>query len=169
MGLIDTLKSLLSSDDRDRNRDDAGFTNEPEAGGSASESSAASTPDSTAGGATDDDGAAGDTRDAADAGETGGAAGDTPDAADAAVGDAAEAEAADGETDEASAPADEGPAGESTDTIKGIGPAYAERLADAGVETVGDLAAADPAALAGETDLSESRLSGWVERARARV
>lgn len=49
--------------------------------------------------------------------------------------------------------------------IKGIGPAYAERLSVLGIETVGELAAADAAEIAAETDLSESRVSGWIERA----
>lgn len=49
--------------------------------------------------------------------------------------------------------------------IKGIGPAYAERLSSVGVETVGQLAVADAAEIAAETDLSESRVAGWIERA----
>lgn len=57
-------------------------------------------------------------------------------------------------------------ADEPVDTISGIGPAYAERLGEAGVDTVGDLAAADPAALAAETGLGEGRVTGWIERAR---
>lgn len=55
----------------------------------------------------------------------------------------------------------------STEEIKGIGPAYSSSLADAGVETVGDLAEANAAALAERTDLSESRLTEWIERAKA--
>lgn len=57
-------------------------------------------------------------------------------------------------------------ADEPVDTISGIGPAYAERLGEAGIETVGDLAAADAAALAEETGLGEGRVTGWIERAR---
>ena len=53
-----------------------------------------------------------------------------------------------------------------TDTIKGIGPSYAETLSDIGIETVGDLAAADAADIAGETDLSEKRVGRWIARAR---
>ncbi len=56
-------------------------------------------------------------------------------------------------------------AGESPDVLNGIGPAYAERLADAGVETVADLAGADAGALAEGTDISEKRLAGWIESA----
>ncbi|MFB6302257.1 MAG: helix-hairpin-helix domain-containing protein [Haloferacaceae archaeon] len=59
-------------------------------------------------------------------------------------------------------------ASESVDTVKGIGPAYAERLGGAGVETIADLAAADAADLAERTSLSEKRLGRWIERARAR-
>ncbi|WP_247008288.1 helix-hairpin-helix domain-containing protein [Halorientalis litorea] len=52
------------------------------------------------------------------------------------------------------------------DTVSGIGPSYAERLGEAGIETVGDLAAADPADVATRSDLSEKRVTGWVATAR---
>lgn len=55
---------------------------------------------------------------------------------------------------------------ESVSTVKGIGPAYAERLADAGVETVADLAAADPDELAERVDLSPKRVGRWVDSAK---
>ena len=54
------------------------------------------------------------------------------------------------------------------DVLKGIGPSYAEQLEAAGVETVADLADADPEAIADETDISASRLERWTERAKAR-
>lgn len=57
---------------------------------------------------------------------------------------------------------------ESPEVLDGIGPAYADRLADAGVETVADLAAADASGLAEEADVSESRLERWIERAKSR-
>ncbi|RQH03404.1 helix-hairpin-helix domain-containing protein [Natrarchaeobius oligotrophus] len=69
------------------------------------------------------------------------------------------------ETDE-SEPADGD--GEPVNSIKGIGPAYADRLADAGVETVADLAGADAAELAEQTDVSEKRIQGWIDRAEVR-
>ncbi|WP_343161211.1 helix-hairpin-helix domain-containing protein [Halogeometricum sp. CBA1124] len=46
-----------------------------------------------------------------------------------------------------------------------MGPAYAERLADAGVETVVDLADADAESLAEEIDVSEKRVQRWIDRA----
>ncbi|MFC6755947.1 MULTISPECIES: helix-hairpin-helix domain-containing protein [Haloarcula] len=49
--------------------------------------------------------------------------------------------------------------------LNGIGPAYGDRLAGAGIETVGELAGADSAELADQIDLGESRVSGWVEQA----
>ena len=55
------------------------------------------------------------------------------------------------------------------DTVSGIGPAYASKLGDAGVETVAELAAADPTALAEETDISEKRLTRLVERAQEQL
>ncbi len=47
---------------------------------------------------------------------------------------------------------------EPVDAIKGIGPAYADRLAGAGVDTVDELADADAAELADQTDISEKRI-----------
>lgn len=58
--------------------------------------------------------------------------------------------------------------GESVEVIKGIGPAYAERLANAGIDSVADLAAADVTALAEAVDLSEKRVGRWIERAQDR-
>jgi hypothetical protein len=54
----------------------------------------------------------------------------------------------------------------SVQTLKGIGPAYGERLGNAGIETVGDLAGADSERVAAEIDISEKRVTGWIERAR---
>ncbi len=77
----------------------------------------------------------------------------------------AQAEESEAEPSETDAPEPDA-AGEPTDTIKGIGSTYAERLSAVGIETVGDLATADPADVAGEADISESRLERWVQRAR---
>lgn len=55
--------------------------------------------------------------------------------------------------------------GTSVEEIKGIGPAYGERLVESGVETVTQLADADPEDLAERTDLPPSRVADWVERA----
>jgi predicted flap endonuclease-1-like 5' DNA nuclease len=85
-----------------------------------------------------------------------------------------------GDEHEAAEPAEAaGPVGEEpdaggagadqVDTVSGIGPAYAGRLADAGVETVAELAAADAADLAGETDISEKRLQRLIDRAAERL
>lgn len=68
--------------------------------------------------------------------------------------DGADSDAADGnDTDE------------SVEVIKGIGPAYAERLGTVGIETVGELAAADAAEVAAGIDVPESRVGSWIERA----
>jgi predicted flap endonuclease-1-like 5' DNA nuclease len=61
---------------------------------------------------------------------------------------------------------DAGGSDEPTETITGIGPAYAERLESIGIETVGELAAADAAEVADGIDVSESRVGDWIERAR---
>ncbi|MBP1985569.1 helix-hairpin-helix domain-containing protein [Halolamina salifodinae] len=66
---------------------------------------------------------------------------------------AAEAEA-DGEADT-----------EPVDEIKGIGPAYSERLGEIGVETVADLAGADAADVAERTTVPEKTVRKWIDRA----
>ncbi|ELY80929.1 class III poly(R)-hydroxyalkanoic acid synthase subunit PhaC [Natrinema pallidum] len=52
--------------------------------------------------------------------------------------------------------------------LRGVGQAYAETLTAAGIETIDQLAAADAADLATETDISPSRLEDWIEQARDR-
>jgi polyhydroxyalkanoate synthase len=54
--------------------------------------------------------------------------------------------------------------GESVETIDGIGPTYAERLAEAGIETTADLAEYDPAELAEIAGTSESRTHDWIDQ-----
>lgn len=58
--------------------------------------------------------------------------------------------------------------GESVDEIKGIGPTYAERLGEAGIETVADLADSDLDDVAGRANVPRGRLETWIERARHR-
>ncbi|MXV62434.1 class III poly(R)-hydroxyalkanoic acid synthase subunit PhaC [Natronorubrum sp. JWXQ-INN-674] len=52
--------------------------------------------------------------------------------------------------------------------LSGVGQAYADALAEAGIETFDQLAAADVAELATETGLSPSRLEDWIGQARDR-
>jgi len=168
MGILDTLLSLLglggssSSDERrettvsvERDRaetDSEAAVKGTEADDDAAGTEAAASTDSLV----DDD---------ADAAEPAEAAG--PDASDTETElDTATAES-DGET---TAEHDEGSeaAAESVDAIKGIGPAYAERLSAAGVESVADLAAADAEELAPKVDLSAKRVGRWIDRAKDR-
>jgi len=85
--------------------------------------------------------------------ETGGEAGEP--VAEGPSADAGEAEAETADTQ----------GGEPLETITGIGPAYAERLQDAGVADTAALADADAAALAEATDLSAKRIQGWIDQA----
>lgn len=72
--------------------------------------------------------------------------------------------------DEESTSGDESTAveGESVDSIKGIGSAYASRLEAAGVHTVDDLAESNAVDLNDATDIGEGRIERWIEQARAR-
>ncbi|WP_254764914.1 class III poly(R)-hydroxyalkanoic acid synthase subunit PhaC [Natrinema marinum] len=52
--------------------------------------------------------------------------------------------------------------------LNGVGQAYADDLAAAGIETFDDLASADIADLAAETGISPSRIEDWTDQARER-
>jgi len=76
------------------------------------------------------------------------------------------------EESDASAEPDEPDVTEATDgsddpvtELNGIGPAYGERLSGVGIETVGELAAADAADIASQTDLGENRVADWIAKA----
>lgn len=58
--------------------------------------------------------------------------------------------------------------GDPVDSIKGIGSTYADRLAEAGVQTVDDLAEASAADLDEATGIGEGRIESWIERAQSR-
>ena len=47
--------------------------------------------------------------------------------------------------------------------ISGVGDAKAERLREAGIETVGDLAGQDPAHLASVAETNEKRAQTWLD------
>ncbi|AZH25256.1 class III poly(R)-hydroxyalkanoic acid synthase subunit PhaC [Haloplanus aerogenes] len=58
-------------------------------------------------------------------------------------------------------------AGTDLQELDGIGPAYASRLEAAGILSVEDLAEAEPAVVAAETDIDESRIRRWARAANA--
>jgi len=59
----------------------------------------------------------------------------------------------------------DGSGSEPVDTVNGIGPAYAERLGEAGIETVAELLEADAEALGERTSISGKRIARWQDRA----
>jgi predicted flap endonuclease-1-like 5' DNA nuclease len=94
------------------------------------------------------------------------AEGGTADAESAVDADGEAGETEDGEVWEAdTGSADDAGSDEPVDVLNGIGPAYAERLENAGIETVGDLAAADATTLADDADIAEGRIQGWIDQA----
>ncbi|MEF8786831.1 MAG: helix-hairpin-helix domain-containing protein [Haloarculaceae archaeon] len=106
-----------------------------------------------------------DEEDAADGG-----ASESPTEEQATLGDELDAEE-ESATDDESADTEEPATDESADSpsveeIKGIGPTYAERLEAVGIETVADLAVADPAEVAEAAQTGETRSGDWVERAQ---
>ena len=56
--------------------------------------------------------------------------------------------------------------GRSVQEITGIGSAYEERLSDAGVDSVADLAASEPTVLAEATDIAETRIARWIDQTK---
>jgi predicted flap endonuclease-1-like 5' DNA nuclease len=77
----------------------------------------------------------------------------------------AEAAGPTSETPDDAASDDDGGAAVPVEEVSGIGPAYAERLGEAGVESVADLLDADLEELADSTDISEKRIGRWQDRA----
>ena len=55
----------------------------------------------------------------------------------------------------------------SVQEISGIGPTYSERLAERGIETVADLAGADPDDVAETAQVSASRATDWISQAES--
>ena len=58
------------------------------------------------------------------------------------------------------------PAPDDLTEIKGIGPVYQSRLADAGITTFSELAAAESGEVAGTIDATESMIDDWIDQAR---
>lgn len=167
MGLLDTIKSVLglggSSDERSTETN-VSVEHEPSTD---AESAVKGEVDEPVAEATDaagsteslveEDEAAEDPTEAAEPAEAAG-----PDTVDKATDIDTEEPEPEG-TDETGAESEEG---SSVESIKGIGPAYGERLGESGVESVADLAAADADDLAERTDLPPSRVADWVQRAK---
>jgi polyhydroxyalkanoate synthase len=80
--------------------------------------------------------------------------------ADAAVGAAEEPEAEEPPSD----PEPDVEVEVGIESVDGIGPTYAERLRDIGIETTGDLAAADVSTVAEAAQVSESRAGDWLDQ-----
>lgn len=78
-----------------------------------------------------------------------------------------EDEVAEAEAEEAAEEEEAGAGAAPVDEIKGIGPAYSERLGEIGIETVADLAAADAADVAERTTVPEKTVRKWIDRANA--
>lgn len=168
MGLLDTLMSLLGLSDASTDDDDPTVSVEREArtdseaavkgtdmeaAGNGESGVAAGTDASASTGTLVDDGA--DDDGAAEPAEAAG----PDDGVDTELGTAASESAGETTTEH------EADDGESLDVIKGIGPAYAERLSKAGIDSVADLAAANADDLAEAIDLSPKRVGRWIERA----
>ena len=103
----------------------------------------------------------------ADEAEADAEAGDVEEA-DAEAGDVEEADTDDAEADAEDDEESEPETGGDLQDIKGIGPAYADRLSEVGIESIGELADADFEAVADEADLAPGRVEQWVDRANAR-
>ncbi|WP_436925907.1 class III poly(R)-hydroxyalkanoic acid synthase subunit PhaC [Halosimplex amylolyticum] len=99
--------------------------------------------------------------------ETAGAAADPDDvtpAEEAAEEEAAEPGPAAEEEAVAETAAEDEPTSPDVDTVAGIGPTYADRLHEANITTVADLAASDPVDVADITGAPVSRVEDWFEQ-----
>lgn len=164
MALLQKLKSILGlggSETEPGERRDVGVTVEREADESASATTETA---GTTTAASEDTGEAADAEASASETAEPDDAAATETAADTSEGEAATGTA--GDEEDAVEPADDA-VDESDDLeeLKGVGPAYAQRLRDAGIRSVADLAEADADELAEETDLSPNRIGNWIEQA----
>jgi polyhydroxyalkanoate synthase len=77
------------------------------------------------------------------------------------------------ETTETSSSSTEAPSTEGLDAeledIEGIGPTYADRLRDAGIEEPTDLLEADPESAAESADVPKGRIESWIDAIRKRL
>lgn len=146
MSLLGKLKSLLGGDDgaADDESRDVSVTVEREAG------TASSSTDATADSTTADRTAS--EPDPTDEPETTEKA-DEPETAE------------DTDADTESEPGDDATP---VEDIKGVGPTYADRLGEAEINSVEQLANADAETLADKTGISETRLQNWIDQANVR-
>lgn len=87
---------------------------------------------------------------------------------DTEAGEVEEADTGDAEADAEDGEESASDAGGDLQDIKGIGPAYADRLSEVGIESIAELADADFEAVAEEAGLAPGRVEQWVDRANAR-
>ncbi|MCI0424448.1 MAG: helix-hairpin-helix domain-containing protein [Actinobacteria bacterium] len=59
------------------------------------------------------------------------------------------------------------PSSPPVETIEGIGPVFAKRLSEAGIDNLGRLAGASPDLVAEAAGVSGARARAWIEQARA--
>ena len=62
-----------------------------------------------------------------------------------------------------------GPDSDDLTAIKGIGPVYAAKLTEMGIESFAALANASSAAIADRLDTAESRTASWIDQAKTRL
>ena len=74
-----------------------------------------------------------------------------------------------GETTEAAEDVDASDTAADLESIKGIGPTYAGRLDDDGIESVAELAAADVDAVAAAAEVAETRADEWIAAAQTQA
>lgn len=172
MGLLSKLKSLLRGDDSSKTQRNVDITLERE-GATAGEPDTETEEAVKEPVAEETDAAASTESLVEEAVEEGEAS--PEERAEPAEAGAGQPDAEDMTTDVADVEPDEGDEVADTDAeadvelLKGIGPAYAERLSDAGAGTIGELAEADVDALADDIDVSPKRVGRWQERARDRL
>lgn len=172
MGLLSKLKSMLGIEESERapgSGVDVTVEHEPDDEPAADGTDAAASTESLV----DDDGTDDPDLAAEPAEAVGSAATDEDDdyvTTDAEVGsDPADATPEDDESEtETESTEDAEPEPDDLTEIKGVGPAYADRLNDAGITTFAALADADADELAAETDLSPKRVGRWIDRAADR-